>query len=55
MDFLEPKIHVVNAGVSDATSNSEKILVTKKILDFDPDLIIVYDGWNDSWHRERLL
>ena len=55
MDFLEPKIHVVNAGVSGATSNSEKILVTKKILDFDPDLIIVYDGWNDAWHRERLL
>ena len=41
------KIHVINAGISGAWSEQEVKLVKHKIIDFEPDLIVVYDGWND--------
>lgn len=42
------KVEVINAGSSGAYSKTETLYVKHKLLDFDPDLIIVYDGWNDS-------
>ena len=42
------KVEVINAGSSGAYSKTETLYVEHKLLDFDPDLIIVYDGWNDS-------
>ena len=44
---LEKDIRVVNAGVSGSWSEQEVKLVTEKIINFSPDLIIVYDGMND--------
>jgi len=41
------KIEVINAGISGGTSESEYNLIKNKLLSFDPDLIIMYDGWND--------
>ena len=41
-------IEVVNAGISGAWSNTETSLIKTKLLDFDPDMLIIYDGWNDS-------
>ena len=38
----------INAGSSGAYSKTETLYVKDKLLDFDPDLIIVYDGWNDA-------
>ena len=42
------KVEIINAGSSGAYSKTETLYVKHKLLDFDPDLIIVYDGWNDS-------
>ena len=42
------KVEVINAGSSGAYSKTETLYVKHKLLDFDPDLIIVYDGWNDA-------
>ena len=41
------KINVINAGISGSWSEQEVKLVRNKIIDFDPDLIVVYDGYND--------
>ena len=42
------KVEIINAGSSGAYSKTETLYVKDKLLDFDPDLIIVYDGWNDA-------
>lgn len=40
-------IEVINAGVTGYISDQELVLLVTKILDFDPDLVIVFDGFND--------
>ena len=40
-------IEVTNAGFSGARSIEEIKLIKEKLLDFTPDLIIAYDGYND--------
>jgi len=44
---LVMKVEVVNAGVIKFTTSQELILIKKRIIEFDPDLIIMYDGVND--------
>ena len=39
-------IEVINAGIQGADSDSELNLTEQKLRKFNPDLIIVYDGWN---------
>lgn len=46
-------IEVINAGISGAWSKNEVSMVKNMLLDFSPDLIVVYDGVNDiSEHQE---
>ena len=40
-------IEVINSGSQAADSNKELKLVEKRLVTFSPDLIIIYDGWND--------
>ena len=40
-------VRVINAGVNGHESFAETYIVKNKIIDLDPDLIIVFDGWND--------
>ena len=40
-------VEVINFGVGGGTSKSESDLIKNKITSLDPDLIIMYDGWND--------
>jgi len=40
-------VEVINAGIPFINSYEESRLVKEKYLDLDPDLFIVYDGWND--------
>jgi len=40
-------IEVINAGIQGADSNSELKLIEQKLVSYSPDLIIIYDGWND--------
>lgn len=45
---LVKKIEVINAGAGHAASTQEKIMIKHMLIDFNPDLIIAYDGWNDA-------
>ena len=46
-------IEVINAGISGAWSKNEVLMVKNKLLDFSPDLIVVYDGVNEiSPHQD---
>ena len=40
-------IEVVNAGIPNAYSFTEQNLIKAKLLSYDPDLLIIYDGYND--------
>lgn len=46
-NFGEYDIEVINAGIPTAYSFTEKNMVKDKLLNYDPDLLIIYDGWND--------
>ena len=43
---LDLEIEVINAGISGGNSSTELELI-KSIVNYDPDLVIMYDGWND--------
>lgn len=45
-------IEVINAGIPFADSFRETYLIKNKILQFQPDIIIIYDGWNDAHHKK---
>ena len=45
-DF-EFDIEVINSGIQGADSNTELNLIEQKLVTFSPNLIIIYDGWND--------
>ena len=46
-EFGENEIQVINAGIQGADSSDELNLIKNKILNYSPDMIIIYDGWND--------
>ena len=48
---LGMNIEVINAGIPAADSYSESIFIKNKLIEFQPDLFIVYDGWNDLDHE----
>jgi hypothetical protein len=43
----DQKFEVINAGIGGASSYHEINLIYDKLLKLEPDMIIVYDGWND--------
>ena len=45
-------IEVINGGIGHATSFEEKYLIQNTIAEFSPDLIIIFDGWNDGRLRK---
>jgi len=48
--FLDKKIEVLNFGISGASSPFSLVMLALKGIHFKPDLVIVYDGFNDIWH-----
>lgn len=40
-------IEVINAGIQGADSTSELNLIQTKLLNYEPNMVIIYDGWND--------
>jgi len=48
---LDFKVEVINAGEPGQYSFGEWYHIRTKIPAFEPDLIIVYDGWNDAQNR----
>lgn len=51
---LGTRIEVINAGVSGAWSQTETNYIKNSLLQFNPDLFIVYDGWNDAANLENI-
>ena len=50
--YIEQKDHtfsieVINAGLKGVDSHKELLLLQNMIIDFSPDMVIVYDGLND--------
>ena len=41
------QVEVINAGIQGADSFAELDLIKNKILNLSPDMLIIYDGWND--------
>jgi len=48
---LPINVEVINAGIPAVTSFTEHWLVKNKLIHFEPDLLIIYDGWNDVGKR----
>ena len=46
-NFKEFNVEVINAGIPQAYSFTEKQLVQETLLNYEPDLLLIYDGWND--------
>ena len=44
---FEFEIKVLNAGVGGQYSIDELKMIKEKLIHYEPDLLIVYDGWND--------
>ena len=40
-------IEVINSGIQGANSYSELEVIKNRLTDFSPDIVIIYDGWND--------
>ena len=43
------KFEVISAGVIGYTSYQGKTLLESQVVDWSPDLVTVYFGWNDHW------
>ena len=41
------RYEVINAGVGGYTSGQEYLYLVTDLVQYEPDLVIVYDGWND--------
>jgi lysophospholipase L1-like esterase len=48
-------VKVINAGVPGANSRDEYFYLKTKLIEYDPDLIIMYDGWNDITSRTTFM
>lgn len=44
---LNNSIQIINAGIQDANTKTEYKIIEQKIINYEPDLIVMYDGWND--------
>ena len=47
-------IQIINAGIPSATSIDELYLLENYLLKYNPDLVIMYDGWNDIVERKKV-
>jgi len=52
-EFPDIDIEVINAGIPKAYSYTETELIKNSLTKYNPDLIIVYDGWNDITHSYK--
>ena len=44
------KYEVVNAGVGGYSSTSELSYFIIELVNYNPDIVVALDGWNDFWH-----
>lgn len=48
-------LEVINAGVGGYHSAGELLYFASELINYSPDLVIVYDGWNDETYQNRDL
>jgi hypothetical protein len=48
------RVELINAGVADYNSAQEYLYLVSDLLRFKPDLVIAYDGWNDSHYDDQI-
>lgn len=46
-DYEEYNIEVINSGIQGADSFDELNLIKTRLLGYSPNMMIIYDGWND--------
>ena len=44
---LDFEVEIINAGISGGNTKTEFELIKTKLVNYNPDLIIMFDGWND--------
>ena len=47
-DGLSPKVEVINAGIPNMRTRNILAMYENEIVDYDPDLVTFYEGYNDS-------
>jgi len=55
-EFLHEKLDgvtIYNFGVGSYTSSQELIKLIRDVLDFNPNMVITYDGYNDSSQKDQ--
>lgn len=53
LDSMFPNLEVINAGVGGYYSQNELALLQTRILDLEPDFILIYNGFNDLQYGAR--
>ena len=49
-NYKQKKFRVVIAAAGAWASSQEKIFIANYVVDFNPDIIIMFSGWNDIYH-----
>ncbi len=56
--YPQKRIEVINGGIISAISRQELIFLLTTVVDYEPDILIIYDGINDSgqmvYYEKRL-
>ena len=47
------KVRVISAGVMAYSSTQERIFLENHILDFAPDVVVMFSGWNDTYYAHQ--
>ena len=58
LEQLNDSYEVINAGVPGFLSGQELTYVVTELADYEPDIIIAYNGFNDldsQWHHEKFF
>lgn len=51
--FPDEDIEIINAGIPKAYSSTEAEFIKNSLVNYNPDLIVIYDGWNDLNHSYK--
>lgn len=55
LERRHPSIEVVNAAVGGYFSGQELVHAVAELLPYAPDVLVVYDGWNDQYFLDALF
>ena len=46
-NYEKYNVEIINSGIQGADSFDELDLIKTRLLDYSPDMMVIYDGWND--------